>query len=374
MGIPVQDTSQDNPVTTRGAPLQSETTAPDCLIESQDTTPPCDNPSSEDRPIGVTPPQPTHQLDTPATERVEEEQRKDSDMVPRSSKTRKKRHSRKSSRKSCRGRKEKTGTQVNQPDVATPAAPALSHNSAVDLRIQPGSLLTQPDRGVASVDLASTANPEGQSPMVTEPVNANHYENAVVPEIQDEVTTVSKQSDAVVPMVRVYLTESVHVAPHHSEVIPVQMEEGWSKTDPLLLQEDEELLSLRLSTDEALLQPDANGQSHAVLTNFSGATQCLNQGDVLGQVVQVEIIEAPPTKESVSRALRVTTSAESQLESERKKKLREMLTEPDLPDNEKCAVLDFLVTHHDVFSLEEGERGETDLIEMEIDTGDAAPK
>ena len=88
MGIPVQDTSRDNPVTTRGAPLQSKTTAPDCLIESQDTTPPCDNPLSEDRPIGVTP-------------RVEEEQRKDSDMVPRSSKTTKKRHSRKSSRKSC---------------------------------------------------------------------------------------------------------------------------------------------------------------------------------------------------------------------------------------------------------------------------------
>ena len=80
--VPVQDTSQDNPVTTRGALLQSETTAPDCLIESQDTTPPCDNPSSEDRPIGVTPPQPTHQLDTPATERVEEEQRKDSVWCP----------------------------------------------------------------------------------------------------------------------------------------------------------------------------------------------------------------------------------------------------------------------------------------------------
>ena len=305
---------------------------------------------------------------------MEEEQRKDSDMVPRSSKTRKKRHSRKSSRKSCRGRKEKTGTPVNQPDVATPVTPALSHNSADDLRTQPGSLLTQPDRGVASVDLASTANPEGQSPMVMEPVDANHHENAVVPEIQDEVTTVSQWSDAVIPMVRVYLTESVRVAPHHSVVIPVQMEEGWSKTDPLLLQEDEELLSLRLSTDEALLQPDANGQSHAVLTNFSGATQCLSQGDDLGQVVQVEIIEAPPTKESVSRALRVTTSAESQLESERKKKLREMLIEPYLPDNEKCALLDFLVAHHDVFSLEEGERGETDLIEMEIDTGDAAPK
>ena len=29
---------------------------------------------------------------------------------------------------------------------------------------------------------------------------------------------------------------------------------------------------------------------------------------------------------------------------------------------------------HDVFNLAEGERGETSLVEMEIDTGDAVPK
>ena len=63
--------------------------------------------------------------------------------------------------------------------------------------------------------------------MVMEPADANHHENAVVPEIQDDMTTVSQQSDAVVPMVCLYLTESVRVAPCHSVVIPVQMEEGW---------------------------------------------------------------------------------------------------------------------------------------------------
>ena len=34
----------------------------------------------------------------------------------------------------------------------------------------------------------------------------------------------------------------------------------------------------------------------------------------------------------------------------------------------------FLPDHHKAFSLEEGERGETDLIQMEIDTGNACPK
>ena len=47
-----------------------------------------------------------------------------------------------------------------------------------------------------------------------------------------------------VPMVRVYLTESIRVAPHYSVVVLVQMEDGWSKTDPLLLHQDEELFSL----------------------------------------------------------------------------------------------------------------------------------
>ena len=37
-------------------------------------------------------------------------------------------------------------------------------------------------------------------------------------------------------------------------------------------------------------------------------------------------------------------------------------------------LLEFLAAHHHIFSLEEGERGETDLIQMEINTGDAHPK
>ena len=42
--------------------------------------------------------------------------------------------------------------------------------------------------------------------------------------------------------------------------------------------------------------------------------------------------------------------------------------------DERETLLNFLATHHHVFSLEEGERGETDIIQMEIDTGSAYPK
>ena len=46
----------------------------------------------------------------------------------------------------------------------------------------------------------------------------------------------------------------------------------------------------------------------------------------------------------------------------------------ELPPAEQEAFQSFLAAHHHAFCLEEGERGETDLIRMEIDTGDAHPR
>ena len=59
----------------------------------------------------------------------------------------------------------------------------------------------------------------------------------------------------------------------------------------------------------------------------------------------------------------------------RQEKLREAIGELDLPDEEKETFQTFLTHHHRAFCLEHGERGETDLICMEIDTGgDAHPR
>ena len=53
----------------------------------------------------------------------------------------------------------------------------------------------------------------------------------------------------------------------------------------------------------------------------------------------------------------------------RQEKPREAIGELDLPDEEKETFQTFLTHHHRAFCLEHGERGETDLICMEIDTG-----
>ena len=56
----------------------------------------------------------------------------------------------------------------------------------------------------------------------------------------------------------------------------------------------------------------------------------------------------------------------------RRQKLESLLEEPDLPEQEKKTLLNFLTDHHHVVCLEEGERGETDLVQMTIDTRDGS--
>ena len=223
-------------------------------------------------------------------------------------------------------------------------------------------------------------------------INQPTQPDAIVPDV--ESTTASQETEtagkveAVVPMVRAYLIDSVRIAPHQSVVVPVQLGNGWNKTEEghnaeefLLQQVDGETDPYSLQTDDILIHPDSNGRSHAVVTNLSATTRNLEQGDVLGQIVPAEVV--PPTSDEPSdpglplpRAftVRVGEHQKETQETQREEKLRELLVKPDLPEQEAATLLHFLTSHHDMFSLEEGERGETDLIQMEIDTGDNPPK
>ena len=61
-------------------------------------------------------------------------------------------------------------------------------------------------------------------------------------------------------------------------------------------------------------------------------------------------------------------------EEERRQKLCEIFQEdPDLPDKTQGHLLELLKEHHECFCLE-NERGETDLVQFEIDTCDAPPQ
>lgn len=72
--------------------------------------------------------------------------------------------------------------------------------------------------------------------------------------------------------------------------------------------------------------------------------------------------------------VRSLTSGDGGHDQWRRRKFRELLAPPDLPAQEKERLLDFLATFHHVFCLEEGERGETSMVRMDIDMGDSHPK
>ena len=56
-------------------------------------------------------------------------------------------------------------------------------------------------------------------------------------------------------------------------------------------------------------------------------------------------------------------------------KLHKLLSRPNLLNGMQCQQLfEFLGEHYLAFCLDEYESGETDLLEMEIDTGTAHPK
>ena len=61
---------------------------------------------------------------------------------------------------------------------------------------------------------------------------------------------------------------------------------------------------------------------------------------------------------------------------ERIQKLRELVsTGLGLESKEqKEQLMSLLEEFHDIFNIQDGERGETNLVEMTIDTGDAMPK
>ena len=60
----------------------------------------------------------------------------------------------------------------------------------------------------------------------------------------------------------------------------------------------------------------------------------------------------------------------------RQEKLNETLIQSrgSMTQEETFQLSELLMRYHEVFSLEDGEQGETDLVEFKIDTGDAIPK
>ena len=122
------------------------------------------------------------------------------------------------------------------------------------------------------------------------------------------------------------------------------------------------------------MQPTADGIAYVRVCNSSGFTGVIGKDTVLGEAVEATEITPchPPPKEQPEIPEIRQVSSDS--DDKRKQELLKKLGDPDLPPADKTRLTDLLASYHLAFSLGDGDRGETDLVEMVIDTGDANPK
>ena len=173
-------------------------------------------------------------------------------------------------------------------------------------------------------------------------------------------------------MVRVCLVQSLRLLPNQEAVVPVRCEGNVESSQQALLVEAEQGLN-GVAIESAVIMPPKDGITQMVVRNDSGFTQKLDEGVVLGVVENAQVFEVPQNQRATDSA--AVNRLNSSLDQEcRKEKLLDKLKLPTLPPDELQQLKDFLVDHHDVFSLEEGEHGETDMMQFEIDTGDAPPQ
>ena len=175
----------------------------------------------------------------------------------------------------------------------------------------------------------------------------------------------SSEKKVTVPLVRVSMLQSTRVLPHHSMLVTVKVDGEITTSRSVLLQPEESMAGLLV--EESLVTVQDDGTAHVSLANLTGFTQTIDSGTTVGTVSEVE--EEVQLSGDVDNMMSATvnqliTAAELQ---ERKQRLASMLTVGD------TRLQEALLEYHHLFSLDEEERGETDLIQLSIDTGEASP-
>ena len=177
------------------------------------------------------------------------------------------------------------------------------------------------------------------------------------------------------PSIRVSLVQSLKLPPSQSAIVPVKLENAPWQFDEALMVEGEVSTAVDSGVlmDDAVISVSEDGIAQLVITNLSGITQKIPEGTFLGTAQLIDVVapssELIDVKEDMSTVKKITSQEEW-----RREKLLQMVQLDGAPQSEVSRLRDFIADNHDVFSLEEGERGETDLVTMSIDTGDAHPQ
>ena len=217
-----------------------------------------------------------------------------------------------------------------------------------------------------------------------------YHSHVVVRGEQDHTRHATQEEAAQVPVVRVRLVNSVHLLPLQSMMATVELEKGPELDGPLLLEPTHRFSEAEeLQFGSSLVYPTENRCAVVMLTNPTGFTQKLKQGMWVGRASEAEIIsedseeissesegEGASSEQHAHDQTRVCVVTVEESAEQRRRKLAEIVRDEgaNLPWQERSRLHSFLLERHQDFSLEDGERGETSLVEMHIDTGDSSPR
>ena len=183
----------------------------------------------------------------------------------------------------------------------------------------------------------------------------------------------TKPKAAMVPSIKVSLIQSLKLPPSQSALVPVKLESCTAVTDEMLLIEGQHLLKeTGLVLEDAIVDTPRDGITQLVIVNMSGLTQRVPEGTIVGEAQAAEVVTPEPRKATIPLVdVRRLCSSEDE---DRRKELMEVLPLQHVPPSDAEHLRTFLANNHDAFCIQEGERGDTSLVAMEIETGDATPR
>ena len=209
-----------------------------------------------------------------------------------------------------------------------------------------------------------------------------------------------------VPTVRVKLVQAVKLDPRRSTVVKARLVPDCVGETPVLVEGDPDLEKRTgLVFDDALVQPAKDGSVELLLTNATAFPQVADSDADLGEATLVTPVEpgtlrgdevegpgdASLTAEKLEATLReVSTARDSSGHpgpvtvrrvttpgsvQERQQRLLQLLPKiQTLKPSQTDRLHNLITSNHGTFSLDKHERGETDLLQFKVDTGDARPK
>ena len=180
-------------------------------------------------------------------------------------------------------------------------------------------------------------------------------------------------------MVRMKLVKTTSVPSLSTVTAKAELVQGQILDGPILLEQAPELskggTGVQLSS--SLVAPGE--ELVVVLQNSTGFTQQLKQGTLISLASEAQPVEEQEIKTLSTTSLETASSVcvrRVQSTQERKKQLAKLFAEEgqNLKWQDRDKLYSLLFNHHSAIALENGERGETGLVQMEILTGDAPPK